>query len=143
MFGKKPDPKRTSRRLLCLVHSDLRNGKQQSYVNRHGTPLGELRDSKRELGRAQRDILREREELERQEVKLVNDIKKAAKNGQEATAKTLAKQLVRLRAQKDKLTAMHAQVGGVSVRATVRPACLPCATCGAGWKVMLVLQMLR
>jgi len=52
----------------------------------------------------------------------VNDIKKAAKNGNEATAKTLAKQLVRLRAQKDKLTAMHAQVGGVSVRATVRPA---------------------
>ena len=48
------------------------------------------------------------------------DIKKAAKNGQEKSAKILAKELVRLRAQKDKLTSMHAQVGSVSVRASVR-----------------------
>ena len=48
------------------------------------------------------------------------DIKKAAKNGQDKSAKILAKELVRLRSQKDKLTSMHAQVGSVSVRATVR-----------------------
>lgn len=48
------------------------------------------------------------------------EIKKAAKAGNQAVAATYAKQLVRLRAQRDKSHKVSASIKGVGMRTTVR-----------------------
>jgi len=51
------------------------------------------------------------------------EIKVAAKRGDTVTAKTLAKQLIRIRAQKEKNLKVSATVTGVSHQTTVTPPC--------------------
>jgi charged multivesicular body protein 2B len=84
MFRKKPDPKEA------------------------------LRASKREMSVATRGIEREVGSLQLEEKKLVAEIKKTAKTGNEAATKILAVQLIRLRQQITKLQGSRAQLRGVA-----------------------------
>jgi charged multivesicular body protein 2B len=73
-----------------------------------------LRESKREMANATRGIEREITTLQLEEKKLVAEIKRTAKTGNEAATKTLARQLVRLRQQIAKLQASRAQMRGIA-----------------------------
>jgi charged multivesicular body protein 2A len=61
------------------------------------TPAERLRKHQRALEKTQRELDRERVKLENQEKKLIQDIRKSAKNGQIGAAKIQAKDLVRTR----------------------------------------------
>ncbi|CAA6669914.1 unnamed protein product [Spirodela intermedia] len=74
----------------------------------------ELRTSKREMTVATRGIEREIGSLQLEEKKLVAEIKKTAKTGNEAATKILARQLIRLRQQITNLQGTRAQIRGVA-----------------------------
>mmetsp|Transcript_24599 Transcript_24599/g.61729 ORF Transcript_24599/g.61729 Transcript_24599/m.61729 type:complete len:206 (-) Transcript_24599:133-750(-) len=78
----------------------------------------QMADSRRDLKRNQRDLDRERRQLEREEQKLMGEIKAAARRGDKSTAQTYAKELVRVRNQKQRLTQSKAQLGAISHRTT-------------------------
>ena len=68
------------------------------HLGPQGPPLKEvLRKNKREINKAVRELDSERANLEKQEQKLVADIKKYAKDGQMGPVKIMAKDLVRTR----------------------------------------------
>ncbi len=58
------------------------------------TPDQMLRKNQRALNKAMRDLDRERVNMERQEKKIIADIKKMAKEGQVDAVKIMAKDLV-------------------------------------------------
>lgn len=60
------------------------------------------------------EIETELRKLEREETKLIGDVKKAAKENNTATAKVLAKNLVRLRKNKARMQESVAQLTGVN-----------------------------
>ena len=66
------------------------------------------------------DLQREMMGLQREEQKLVTDIKKAAKQNNTQAARVLAKSLVRLRGQMNQLRASEAHLRGVKTTITVR-----------------------
>ncbi|KAG2302289.1 hypothetical protein Bca4012_060608 [Brassica carinata] len=78
------------------------------------TPKEALRTSKREMSVATRGIEREISSLQLEEKRLVAEIKKTAKTGNEAATKILARQLVRLRQQITNLQGSRAQIRGVT-----------------------------
>ncbi|KNC96899.1 uncharacterized protein SPPG_07726 [Spizellomyces punctatus DAOM BR117] len=78
----------------------------------------QVRATSREVRTIQRELGKDRSGLERQEKQIIADIKKAAKQGRTAEAKTLAKQLLQLRKHIEKNTRVNAQVGGLRVKAT-------------------------
>ena len=63
-------------------------------------PTEQVRAAQRDIDRSVRDLEREATRLKREEAKIVADVKKAARSGDAAGAKALAKEVVRLRAQK-------------------------------------------
>ena len=67
------------------------------------------------------DLERELLSVDREEAKLVKEIKAAAAKGNEGSARVLAKSLVRLRGQKAKLHAGILQMRGVRSAIAVRP----------------------
>ncbi|EOA18534.1 hypothetical protein CARUB_v10007103mg [Capsella rubella] len=67
------------------------------------TPKDALRTSKKEMAVATRGIERDITSLQLEEKRLVAEIKKTAKTGNEAATKILARQLIRLRQQITKL----------------------------------------
>ncbi|XP_020092183.1 vacuolar protein sorting-associated protein 2 homolog 2-like [Ananas comosus] len=73
-----------------------------------------LRTSKREMSAATRDIEREIGSLQLEEKKLVAEIKRTAKTGNEAATRILARQLIRLRQQILNLQGTRAQIRGVA-----------------------------
>nr|AFK46729.1 unknown [Lotus japonicus] len=73
-----------------------------------------LRESKREMANATRGIEREIGSLQLEEKKLVAEIKRTAKIGNEAATKTLARQLVRLRQQIANLQGSRARMRGIA-----------------------------
>ncbi|CBI39020.3 unnamed protein product, partial [Vitis vinifera] len=77
------------------------------------SPKDALRTSKREMSVATRGIEREISSLQLEEKKLVAEIKKTAKTGNEASL-ILARQLVRLRQQITNLQGSRAQIRGVA-----------------------------
>nr|GEY77803.1 vacuolar protein sorting-associated protein 2 homolog 2 [Tanacetum cinerariifolium] len=77
-------------------------------------PKDALRESKRDMTVATRGIEREIASLQMEERKLVAEIKKTAKIGNEAATKILARQLVRLRQQITNLQGSRAQIRGVA-----------------------------
>ncbi|KAJ1294429.1 hypothetical protein BS78_01G145800 [Paspalum vaginatum] len=77
-------------------------------------PKEALRTSKREMAVATRGVEREIGSLQMEEKKLVAEIKKTAKTGNEAATKILARQLVRLRQQILNLQGTRAQIRGVA-----------------------------
>eukprot|EP00026_Physarum_polycephalum_P011330 Phypoly_transcript_11545.p1 GENE.Phypoly_transcript_11545~~Phypoly_transcript_11545.p1 ORF type:complete len:211 (+),score=47.50 Phypoly_transcript_11545:292-924(+) len=80
------------------------------------TPKEILREHQRAITRAQRDIDRERTNLQNQEKKVIMEIKKAAKQGQMGAAKIMAKDLVRTRNHIQKFYQMRAQLQAVGLR---------------------------
>lgn len=81
---------------------------------RKPTAKDALRTSKREMAVATRGIEREITTLQLEEKKLVSEIKKTAKTGNEAATKILARQLIRLRQQIANLQGSRAQMRGVA-----------------------------
>eukprot|EP01114_Cavostelium_apophysatum_P011842 TRINITY_DN26368_c0_g1_i1.p1 TRINITY_DN26368_c0_g1~~TRINITY_DN26368_c0_g1_i1.p1 ORF type:complete len:210 (+),score=36.34 TRINITY_DN26368_c0_g1_i1:62-691(+) len=81
-----------------------------------------LRDNKRSLQHNQRDLDRELLQLDRDEKKTMLEIKKLAKQGQNSSAKVLAKEIVRIRGQRDKIYMMKGQLSSVSTRTTTMAA---------------------
>lgn len=73
-----------------------------------------LRESKKEMAHAARGIEREIAALQLEEKKLVAEIKRTAKTGNEAATKILARQLVRLRQQISNLQGSRAQMRGIA-----------------------------
>ncbi|PSR89758.1 Vacuolar protein sorting-associated protein [Actinidia chinensis var. chinensis] len=78
------------------------------------SPKETLRESKREMANATRGIEREITTLQLEEKKLVAEIKRTAKTGNEAATKILARQLIRLRQQIAKLQSSRAQMRGIA-----------------------------
>nr|GMD15537.1 vacuolar protein sorting-associated protein 2 homolog 3-like [Ipomoea batatas] len=78
------------------------------------SPKEVLRDSKREMTHATRGIEKEISALQSEEKKLVAEIKRTAKSGNEAATKILARQLVRLRQQIANLQGSRAQMRGIA-----------------------------
>lgn len=80
-------------------------------------PLKEvLRENKRMIKRAIREIDREQLALEREEKRLVAEIKKNAKAGQMKSVKIMAKDLVRTRQFVTKFVEMRSHLQGVSLK---------------------------
>ncbi|CAI9768725.1 unnamed protein product [Fraxinus pennsylvanica] len=73
-----------------------------------------LRESKREMANATRGVEREIHALQLEEKKLVTEIKRTAKTGNDAATKILARQLVRLRQQIANLQGSRAQMRGIA-----------------------------
>ncbi|KAF7818447.1 vacuolar protein sorting-associated protein 2-like protein 3-like [Senna tora] len=73
-----------------------------------------LRESKREMASATRGIEREIGALQLEEKRLVAEIKRTAKTGNEAATKVLARQLIRLRQQIANLQGSRAQMRGIA-----------------------------
>ncbi|KAL2321066.1 hypothetical protein Fmac_030035 [Flemingia macrophylla] len=73
-----------------------------------------LRESKREMTNATRGIEKEIGALQSEEKKLLAEIKRTAKTGNEAATKVLARQLVRLRQQIANLQGSRAQIRGIA-----------------------------
>jgi hypothetical protein len=80
----------------------------------------QVRASQRDIARGNKDLEREAGALHAEEQKLVGEIKQAANRGDMASAKLLARQLVRLRTHKARLRTTGAQLRGVSASLTVR-----------------------
>jgi|EP00624_Nannochloropsis_granulata_P004546 hypothetical protein len=86
---------------------------------RQKTAKEQLRETKKEIRHNERDMDRELQSLTREEAKLIIDIKKAAASGQHGVLKIMAKNLVQLRAQKDRLVTMKATITGVGYKASL------------------------
>eukprot|EP00271_Cylindrocystis_brebissonii_P000291 TRINITY_DN10395_c0_g1_i1.p1 TRINITY_DN10395_c0_g1~~TRINITY_DN10395_c0_g1_i1.p1 ORF type:complete len:214 (-),score=59.29 TRINITY_DN10395_c0_g1_i1:593-1234(-) len=78
------------------------------------TPKEVMRETKRDMNSATRGVEREILNLQGEEKKLLVEIKKTARTGNQAATKTLAKELVRLRAQVTKLQGSRAQLRGIT-----------------------------
>ncbi|CCI41634.1 unnamed protein product [Albugo candida] len=76
----------------------------------------QLRENKRQINRAIRELDRERANLQLQEKKTVIEIKKLAKEGQLAAVKVMAKDIVRIRQHVEKFYSMRSQLQAVSLR---------------------------
>ncbi|KAI5332158.1 PREDICTED: vacuolar sorting-associated [Prunus dulcis] len=103
--------------LWCLTLSALKFSTSVVTMNifkKKTSPKEALRTSKREMSVATRGIEREIASLQLEEKKLVAEIKKTAKTGNEAATKILARQLVRLRQQITNLQGSRAQIRGVA-----------------------------
>ncbi|GJP84886.1 hypothetical protein CLOP_g14932 [Closterium sp. NIES-67] len=86
------------------------------------TPQEALRQGKRDVAQAARGLEREVANLQAEEKKLLVEIKKTAKTGNQAAARVLARELVRVRGQIEKLHKSKAQIRGISTHAQVAQA---------------------
>jgi len=77
-----------------------------------------VREQKRMVERSIRQLERERVNMERQEKKLIADIKTMAKKGQDKSVKIMAKDLVRNRKHQEKFLGMTAQLRAISLQMT-------------------------
>ncbi|CAK4076921.1 unnamed protein product [Aphanomyces euteiches] len=84
--------------------------------NKPATLKEQLRENKREINRAIRDLDRERTNLQMSEKKLIIEIKKMAKENQIASVKIMAKDLVRTRQHITKFYTMRSQLQAVALR---------------------------
>ncbi|KAK4748142.1 hypothetical protein SAY87_014728 [Trapa incisa] len=77
-------------------------------------PKEALRESRREMNQATRGVEREIGSLQLEEKKLIAEIKRTAKTGNEGATKILARQLIRLRQQIANLQSSRAQMRGIA-----------------------------
>ena len=111
----------------CLSHFGCRRANISSPAHHHPPPRTVP------LQGAQRDMDREMRELDRTEKQVMAEIKQRAKapgvSGQgDAALKSLAKQLVQIRKQREKLISAKAQMGAVGMQATAMAAQMTAAT---------------
>eukprot|EP00798_Chlamydomonas_sp_ICE-L_P007483 gene7483-628_t len=90
---------------------------QQSFA-----PAEQMRESQREIRKGTREIEREIFQMKREEQKLIQEIKGAAKMGNQQSVRILAKSLVRVKGQVSKLQASIAQLKGVGTQMTTAAA---------------------
>lgn len=83
---------------------------------RRKTPDEILRENKRAIDRAIRDLEREKGRMEQQEIKLANDIRKSARNNEMDSVKIMAKDLVRTKGQIKKFNIMKANLQAISLK---------------------------
>jgi charged multivesicular body protein 2A len=86
---------------------------------RSKTNAEQLKENKRIIDRAVREIEREKMRLENQEKVSIIEIKKMAKLGQTEACKTLAKDVVRTRNYISKFYQMKAQLSSISMQLQV------------------------
>ena len=86
------------------------------FFGRRKTPDEILRENKRAIDRAIRDLEREKGRMEQQEVKLANEIRKAARNNEMDSVKIMAKDLVRTKSQVKKFNIMKANLQVISLK---------------------------
>lgn len=79
----------------------------------------ELREQNKVLRGAQRDLERERTQMERDKKKLEIEIKKAAKDGNKQACAILAKQLIQLRKQETRTLAASSKITGVKTHTQI------------------------
>lgn len=103
-------------KLRSTVVATLKAIMLQALFGKKKTPAEMLRENKRSLDKAMRDLDRERAMLQNQEKKLIQDIKKTAKEGQMPAVKQMARDLVRTRAQVTKFYGLKSQLQAVSLR---------------------------
>lgn len=82
------------------------------------TPAQKMKEYQRGIKKSVREMERERTNLERQEKKLMADIKKEAKEGRMDSAKIMAKDLVRTRGYIKKMFKMKSHMEAISLRLT-------------------------
>ena len=82
------------------------------------TPAQQMKEYQRGIKKSIREMDRERTTLERNEKKLMADIKKAAKEGHMDAAKIKAKDLVRTRGYIKKMHKMKSHMEAISLRLT-------------------------
>eukprot|EP00184_Porphyridium_aerugineum_P008548 CAMPEP_0184691604 /NCGR_PEP_ID=MMETSP0313-20130426/405_1 /TAXON_ID=2792 /ORGANISM="Porphyridium aerugineum, Strain SAG 1380-2" /LENGTH=224 /DNA_ID=CAMNT_0027149349 /DNA_START=105 /DNA_END=779 /DNA_ORIENTATION=+ len=78
-----------------------------------------VKDEKRNIGKAQRDLDREANRLKQEEQKLIMEIKNLAAKGQNDNARVMAKQLVKNREQQKRLMTTKYNMGGVATNMTI------------------------
>lgn len=83
---------------------------------RKKTPDEILRENKRALDRAIRELDREKNRMEEQEAKIIAEIKKNAKSNQMDAVKIMAKDLVRTKNQVKKFNLMKANLQAISLK---------------------------
>lgn len=83
---------------------------------RRKTPEEILRENKRAIDRAIRELEREKSRMEQQEVKLANDIRKSARANEMDSVKIMAKDLVRTKSQVKKFNIMKANLQAISLK---------------------------
>ena len=76
----------------------------------------QLKNNKRMINRAVRELDRERSKLEQEEQRIVAELKRQAKNNNVSSVKVLAKDLVRTRKYVGKFLAMRSHLQGVNLR---------------------------
>jgi len=81
-----------------------------------------VRDNKRDISRAQRELDRELQNLKREEARIMSEVKRLGAAGQTTAARMAAKSLVANRKQQEKLVAGRYQMGGVSAQMTTMKA---------------------
>eukprot|EP00397_Hematodinium_sp_SG-2012_P065927 GEMP01097211.1.p1 GENE.GEMP01097211.1~~GEMP01097211.1.p1 ORF type:complete len:206 (+),score=57.25 GEMP01097211.1:105-722(+) len=82
------------------------------------TAKEQCRQMKRDLNKEKRSVDRDILGMEREEKKLLTDIKTAAKKGDDHQAKLLAKQIVQLRKTRERMQQTNARLGGIQAQAT-------------------------
>lgn len=86
------------------------------FFGRRKTPDEILRENKRAIDRAIRDLEREKGRMEQQEVKLANEIRKSARANEMDSVKIMAKDLVRTKGQIKKFNIMKANLQAISLK---------------------------
>ncbi|KAK4469089.1 hypothetical protein MN116_006677 [Schistosoma mekongi] len=80
------------------------------------TPEEQLRDSKRTLARAVRELDREKKQLEQERVRIGNEMRMLAKRGQIDAVKVLAMQFVRTENYVKKFSSLHSNLTVLSMK---------------------------
>mmetsp|Transcript_35062 Transcript_35062/g.63082 ORF Transcript_35062/g.63082 Transcript_35062/m.63082 type:complete len:246 (-) Transcript_35062:221-958(-) len=88
----------------------------EALFGKKKTPADILRENKRMMDKAIRELDRERMGLQNQEKKLIMDMKKMAKEGQMDAVKVMAKSLVRNRHAVTKMYGLKSQLQAISLR---------------------------
>ena len=96
------------------------------------SPADIMKQYQRQIKKSIRELDRERTSLERQEKKLMSDIKKAAKDGHMDSAKIMAKDLVRTRGYIKKMYKMSSNMSAISLRLQTMSSSAQMAKCMGG-----------
>ncbi|KAL5469528.1 hypothetical protein EMCRGX_G030793 [Ephydatia muelleri] len=103
--------------LTCSTFSGIRAARKMAFLfGSRKTPEELLKQNQRALRKVVRELDRERTGLERQEKKIVADIKKMAKSGQMDAVKIMAKDLVRTRNFIKKFILMRANIEAIALK---------------------------
>jgi len=100
-----------------------------SWFGKKLTPEESVREWKRNLKREERTIQRAIVDIEREEAKVIKEIKAAAKKGEIPIAKNLARQLIASKKAKERLYDSKAQLNSVSLMLTHQLATIKVGGC--------------